>query len=396
MDDSKVINPQKVKKAELLVGIPSYNEADNIDFVVQQIDKGLSRFFRNKTAIIVNVDNNSSDGTKEKFLNTKTKNPKVYISTPPGIRGKGYNFLNLFKFVEETDASAVAVVDADLKSITPEWVKTLVDPILDGHDYITPFYSRCEYDGSITNHICYPLIYGLFGCDIRQPIGGDFSFSSELSSYWLKRRWHKTTKKYGIDIFMTMNAIEGGFKIGQAGLGAKIHKPSAPKLGPMFSQVVTTIFKNIKFNKDKWLDLNTKKDVQYFGKKEMEKPQTLSIDYKGMKAASIFEFRANEDILKRGLSKNVFKTLKRMYDKSEIDIQKELWCEIVYDAIYAYDRTDLNAGLIEALKPLYFGRFVSFFKTTMDKPFEACEEEIRAQAEIFYQTRNYLIKKYKN
>ncbi len=389
-----IINPDKIKQVDLVVGIPSYNEADSIGFVVKQVSQGLVKNFSKYKAVIINVDNDSSDGTREVFLNTKVKNPKIYISTPPGVRGKGHNFHNLFNYIIKLKAKAVVVVDADLKSITPDWINWFFRPILDGYDYATPYYSRCEYDGSITNHICYPLIYGLFGQNIRQPIGGDFSFSPKLANYWLKKKWHKTTKKYGIDVFMTMNAILGGFKIAQVSLGTKIHKPSAPKLGPIFSQVITTLFKNLKISRKEWLNINKEKEVKYFGNKDFDQPQTLSIDYKGMKITSIFNFRANEDILRRGLSPNVFKKLKEMYDKEKLEINDQLWCRILYDVVYAYDKSDLNAGLIEALKSLYFGRFVSFFKSTLEKPFLVCEDEILKQAKAFWKNRNYLIKKY--
>ena len=37
--------PDKVKQADIIVGIPSYNEADSIGFVVEQVDKGLQKYF---------------------------------------------------------------------------------------------------------------------------------------------------------------------------------------------------------------------------------------------------------------------------------------------------------------------------------------------------------------
>jgi hypothetical protein len=35
------VNPEKIKKAEFVVAIPSYNEADSIAFPVHQADKGI-------------------------------------------------------------------------------------------------------------------------------------------------------------------------------------------------------------------------------------------------------------------------------------------------------------------------------------------------------------------
>ena len=169
---------KKTIEPDIIVGIPSYNEADNIAFVASQLSLGLKRYFPAHSSAIINVDNNSTDGTKEAFLGSETGEiPKKYISTGKGVVGKGNNFMNLFKEVESLKAKAIVVVDADLLSITPEWVKKLVTPILEGHDFVTPLYSRNEYDGTITNHITYPLLYSIFKANIRQPIGGDFSFS---------------------------------------------------------------------------------------------------------------------------------------------------------------------------------------------------------------------------
>jgi glycosyltransferase involved in cell wall biosynthesis len=217
------------KGYEIIVGMPSYMEADSIGFVTKQIDAGLQKYFANLKSLIVNVDNNSEDDTKGAFLSTDTISEKKYITTPKGVRGKGNNFLNLFKLGKKyaSTLKAVIVVDSDLKSITPEWIKHLAEPILKGNDYALPMYSRHQFDGTITNHICHPLLYGLLGEKLRQPIGGDFAFSPGLMLFWLEQKWVPTTKLYGIDIFMTLNAVLGKFKICQVGLGAKIHKASA-------------------------------------------------------------------------------------------------------------------------------------------------------------------------
>jgi hypothetical protein len=36
---------QNIDSLDLVVGIPSYNEADNIEFVVRQVAAGLERYF---------------------------------------------------------------------------------------------------------------------------------------------------------------------------------------------------------------------------------------------------------------------------------------------------------------------------------------------------------------
>ena len=146
------------EKYDVVVGIPSRNEATTIPHVTRMVDEGQKSYFSNERCIIVNCDNDSPDNTKDSFLSTETKTPKKYISTPEGVKGKGNNFWNLFHFFQKVDAKIGIVVDADLQSIHPEWVKFLGYPIRDGNDMVTPLYSRHQFDGTITNHICYPLI----------------------------------------------------------------------------------------------------------------------------------------------------------------------------------------------------------------------------------------------
>ncbi|MCK4297027.1 MAG: glycosyl transferase, partial [Candidatus Marinimicrobia bacterium] len=176
-------NPHNVTSAEIVVGLASYQEADSIAYPTQQLSRGLKKYYRDKTSVIINCDNHSPDGTEEVFLGTVTEVPKIYITTPPGILGKGYNFENIFRKMLELDAEVLVCVDADLMSITPEWVKYFIDPILNDYDFVNPLYSRHKYDGTITNNICYPLIYGLFCHNVRQPIGGDFSMSERFVKY---------------------------------------------------------------------------------------------------------------------------------------------------------------------------------------------------------------------
>jgi len=87
--DFIVENHLKGNSVDLVVGVPSYHEADNIHFVVRQVARGLNQYFPHLDTAIVNSDNFSEDGTKDIFLQTNSGGvPKAYLSTPPGVRGK--------------------------------------------------------------------------------------------------------------------------------------------------------------------------------------------------------------------------------------------------------------------------------------------------------------------
>jgi len=386
-------NPLDVREADVVVGLASYNEADAIAYPTQQAGMGLKKYYGDRASAIINCDNHSPDDTEAAFMGTKTEVPKIYITTPPDTPGKGYNFENMFRKIMELDTKVLVCLDADLESVTPEWVKHFAEPVLEGHDFVNPIYSRHKYDGTITNNICFPIVYGLFCRNIRQPIGGDFAMSGRFAKHLICQPWHRTTEEYGIDIFMTMNAILGGFKTCNTGLGAKVHKPSAPKLGPMFIQVVSTAFLTVLRNFHKWKKAREIKEPELYGLQKMDPPQELTIDRSTIEKQARDGFSQSQGVLEQSLSPDLYRELTGMFSGDKIDISAEQWVTTVYDMISAFKTASDGNALVESLKGLYFGRALSFMNKTWDWSTEKAEEEILAQAEIFHKRRDYLVGK---
>ena len=393
------------KKYDVVVGIPSYNESETIGHVVSMAGQGLAEYFPDTKNIIVNVDNHSPDDTQGAFLSAQVPSGiyKKYISTPEGVKGKGNNFWNLFNFCRDVDARIVIVVDADLRSITPEWIKYLGYPVKEGNDFVTPLYSRHQFDGTITNHLCYPLVFSLAGLDVRQPIGGDFAFSSKLCSYWLEQEWSDMTRQYGIDIFMSLNAFFGDFMVCQTGMGSKVHNASAPKLGQMFEEVIYTLFSTLHKYKSKWLGKWLKKDaetiwqnearpVERYGLEKLTEPQSLAIDIVKLKQDCRKEYEGYHDLVKKHLNIYAYRKIDQMQlmDYYEVDIM--LWSHIVYSLFYLFDGASEQEKIeiINTLKPLYFARSITFDYQTFRYTVNFAEEEVRNQALAFLGQKPYL------
>jgi len=348
-----------INSLDLAVGIPSYNEADNIEFVVRQVAAGLEKYFPHLSTVIVNADNFSQDGTKEAFMAADSGSiPKVYLSTPAGVKGKGNNFKNLFAYLLPYHPKAVVVVDADLRSIRPEWVPYLGQTVFKGFDFVTPLYSRNEYDGTITNHLCYPLLYSVLGSDIRQPIGGDVAFSGRLLEHWMRQDWGENVLQYGVDILMTSEAVPSGFSVAQVTLGSKMHKPSAPKLGKMFTQVVDTLFAQLSVSsRQRIIQIPQAPPVIAYNKRLLEAPQSWSIDYKALKQKALEAFAEHQTLVCEILPRELASGIEAMFQRKALRVSAAVWAGIVYLFLAAYaaqpDR-DQQLRIVEALKPLYF------------------------------------------
>src|SRR4249920_3200081 len=271
---------QDIGSAEILVGIPSYNNADTVGHVVRAVSVGLAKHFPDLRAVLVNSDGGSSDGTPTIVARTVVDFQHLFIGdqqsilhriiTPyHGIPGKGSAFRTIFEIARRLKARACAVVDADLRSISPEWIELLLGPILEEeYDYVAPYYLRHKYDGTITNSLAYPLTRALYGQRIRQPIGGEFGFSGALATHYLYQHvWESEVARFGIDIWMTTEAIASGARVCQSFLGAKIHNPKDPAadLSAMLTQVMGALFALMEQHESVWLDVSSSEPVALFG-----------------------------------------------------------------------------------------------------------------------------------
>ncbi len=397
------INPQNIKKTEMVVCIPSYNEADSIVYPLKQADEGLKKYFSDKTSVIINCDNNSPDNTRDIFLDTPTEAPKIYISTPPGVKGKGNNFRNLFKKVADLNARAVVVVDADLKSITPEWIKHLGEPLFNGFSYVAPLYIRHKYDGTITNGISYPMTRALYGRRVRQPIGGDFGFSGKLNKAYLKSKvWDEAVANFGIDIWMTTLAINQRVQICQSFMGRpKIHRTKDPgaHLGPMFRQVVGTIFSMMKDFDSFWTKVKYSRPtaIYGFGLGEVEMPPQVDVDTQNLFSKFKEGFKEYNETWKLVLNEDVHKKLLEIMQmrESEFTFPTDLWARVLFDIAVSYRDSKVDQDLMmDSLIPLYFGRTLAFIKKTRRMSIKQAEETIEEDCLTFELTKPYLIKRW--
>lgn len=235
------------------IGLPAYNEEGTVKNVAETISQGLHvAGVPTSDAEIILLDSESTDGTVARFESASLDFPREVMVIREGIRGKGINLMKFLERARATEAEHAMTFDADLISITPEWIQRYVSRLQEGTDYVTPSYSRNKYEGSATNHLAFPVIYAVSGKYIRQPIGGDFALSKRFYEHLLQQEIHPDTLKYGIDIFFTAAAVFGGFSVTSEKLGRKIHKPSFPQLVTMFPHIANSLHAQLQSNRDKY------------------------------------------------------------------------------------------------------------------------------------------------
>ncbi len=391
---------ERIGKATVVAGIPSFRNQKTIAHVVKVVGQGLARYFSQERTVLIVADGGSEENTREIALETPVPASVAKIVTPYlGLPGKGSAFHTIFEAADRLKAKVVLVFDADLMSVTPEWVWALARPVYQhSYGFVAPYYLRFKYDGTITNNIAFPLTTALYGLKIRQPIGGDFAFSGGLAKIYSHQDvYHTDIARFGIDIWMTTVAITEGFRVAQASLGVKLHNPKDPAsdLVPMLHQVTGTLFELMLPYEARWKATKTSRPADIFGPtnllSEIEGPELKAENYIE-KARSLF--REEKETLRVALSRTNYFNLKKVFDSPEesFHLPVYLWAQLIYELAAAYHFSSLSKKeVLKALTPLYFARIASGIKELAYLSTPLAEALIQGYVTTFEHLKGHLI-----
>src|SRR5258708_556813 len=115
---------ESIGHADIVIGIPSYNNARTIGHVVRAANAGLAKYFPQVTGLVVNSDGGSSDNTREAVLSARVEDGHLMLLATPmapaqrlsvpyhGIPGKVSAFRLIFQMAAALGTKARAVVDS--------------------------------------------------------------------------------------------------------------------------------------------------------------------------------------------------------------------------------------------------------------------------------------------
>jgi len=378
----------------IAVGISTKNCAKTIGNVVRVVDEGLKNFFPDQEGLIIVSDGFSTDKTGDIAEGIKTESEKI-VKQQEGSSGKGNGVKTILSLSKENEVKAIALVDGDLTSIKPDWIKRLLLPILEGNDLVVPFYLRDRYDGVITNQIAFPLTRTLYGVNIRQPIGGEYGLSSRYSQLALSHKLFPA--KFGIDIFLTTVACCEGMKIVESVLGIKEHESTKEYedqeklLVPMFYQVVGTIFELIGYYKEDIKKVRGIRKVKRIGVIPSVAPARIPVD----KEALLTKFKAKyQEFIQGKKEADFLGELRPSFDRiakenmENFSFPLDLWVKAVYYSINAFIG---GREVMDVLRALWQGRFIGLVTETERMDNREAEDYIQKQVDLFAKYK-YLLK----
>ena len=384
--DEIFVDDNQITSARLVVGIPSWSEDAAIDVVAERAAAGLSSYFEQLDAVIVNVDSSAGETVRQSFLSANTGNiGKIYIRLNPQIKGKGLNTLYIFKKALSLGAQAAAIVEPDVTSIKPVWIRNLLEPVLQGSDLVTPLYMSHKYDALLTNLLVYPLVRCIWGRRIRQPLGGERAFSSNFMRILLSERSDPLVvdSNTDIDFWSTVLALRYNTRLCQAYLAEPKGRRRLSYDPVIFKHVTRMLFQALNDNMA-WLDIKWSKPTAVYGLdlKGTEPPYSTSLNCEEIVRFLQTCWQPAREFLAgiketSGLINDLDNQMPPMVDHAR-------WSYFLLETFRAYQRRpEMLSKLLDALLPVFWARMLYFIKETENMNFRQVENFLEDQCLVF-------------
>jgi hypothetical protein len=404
-----------VGEVDILVGLPTHNNAKTIGSIVQTIQSGILRGFPRERAVIINADGGSRDGTPELVtggsiddvrpasnlhaLRTLHAISTKYASSPVSEVA----FRTILAAAELLRAKACVVMSPESANIEPEWLSKLLRPIYrDGFDLVTPTYRRHKLEGLLITNLLYPMTRALYGLRIREAYSLEFGFSGRLGSQFLEQNvWTDGSEGSGVELRFTLAAITGRYRICQSFLGEKDHiERRAADLVPALRQTVGALFSALDPDFPVWSAVEGSQPVAGTGANQEVLLTPVRVNRKRLREMFSTGVAELESVFQSILSPPTLTELQRIArtgKEEEFDYPAELWVRTVYEFAASYQKSVISRDhIIQALAPLFRGRMFTFLMENRDASANDVENNIEGLCLEFERLKPYLLQMWKS
>jgi hypothetical protein len=391
LSDELLRHLMAVGQVDVVVGVPTLNNASTIGGVVSAVHQAFGRYFSRDRTVLINSDGGSVDGTQDVIRDCSVDQSGTVtvshalrtmhsISTPyHGVPGKGSALRQIMTAADLAQAKVVAVLDADVASATPEWVASLVQPVRNQQfDYVAPIYSRHPLDSPLITQLVRPLFRAASGWQVREPLAAEFGCSNRFLTHCLEQAvWDDELARYGIDLWLTATALYGGFRCCQTTLGPRVAAAAhgRPGFQEVFQQVAGSVFLLLEQQASFWLTRVGSEQIPIAGPAADGGSDGQAPGVSRLASTLRDDLRNLESVLQAILSEDTLRELNAIAEANleELHYPDALWVRTVYEFLGAFHRGVMKREHVtQALIPLYLGRTGSFL----------IEQASRSQAEV--------------
>ncbi len=399
-----------VGEIDILVGLPTHNDAKTIGSVIAAIQDGILQWFPRERAAIINTDAGSRDGTPELVVSASINDLRRRASNRHALRTlhsistqygpsveQGTALRTILAAAELLRARACVVLSPQSTTIKPEWLPALLSPIYkDDFDLVLPTYARHKFEGLLITNLLYPMTRALYGLRIHEPYAQEFAFSGRLGSVFVSQNsWSEDAARAGSQVRLVLGAIAGGFRVSQSFLGTKPHvERHAADLVPALRQTIGNLFLSMESHFSFWSTKTGCQPVPSTGPEQEFTLDTLRVNRKRLHEMFCSGVSQLESVFQSILSADSLRELQNLARLGENDFRypAELWVRTVYEFAAAHHQAVISRDhIVQALAPLFRGRAFTFLTENRYSSTSEVEGSIESLCLEFERLKPYLL-----
>lgn len=406
---------KKIGDADLVIGLPSYQNTLAAVHVARVALEGVHRYYPHLRTVLINADAGLKATTRQAIAAQASDNGHnsiVVSGRYEGILGRGSAVAALLDAALALDAKAIIILDDATRTLTPEWIAGLSHLILENKaDLVMPRYHWHNATGLLSDLIIYPLFRALWGRSVRHPAAPDFALSPQLANALLEEdMWETEVSGWGVSPWLTTYAVVRGWRVAQSALGEKqTAPPPAAKRNRRkkterqfhikFQNLISTMLRLVYDFQDNWPSVesfNSCSTLTRFAVKTGVSPAPEQDPAPLLDALALgwIEYRA---LWQRILTPDNLAQLEALaaLPPDQFYFPTGLWAKIVYDFAVIFNKGDCDpVQVAKSLFPLYQGRLAAFRQEIAGLAVAGREGTVAAQAVEFEELRPYLKKRW--
>lgn len=399
-----------VGHVDILVGLPTLNNAATIVDVVRAVNTSFTRDFPRLRTVMINSDGGSTDGTPD-MIRSATFSEADMVQTSHqlrtlhrvlapyhGLPGKHTALRTVFAAGELTQAKAVVVIDPAGPATTPGRVTELIAPIAQAEvEFLAPRYRRHPRDGVLITQFVRPFVRALYGIGLDEPLGSEFGCSGRFASHCLEQDiWAQESARFAIDLWLRTEAAAEQFSVGQIWRPPIGPGGTRATLRDVIHQVVLSLTDSLRAHESYWIKTDGIVDLRTWGLDPLSAPEPGPWDYHALATQARHDINEIKPLLQEVLDPAVFVGLTETSASNGL-IDDELWVHAVYDFIAAFQHKRAAVDHIaDMFTPIYMLRAASFMAQTESEPTSTIQSRLDLLCETFQRLKPSLVASWAN
>ena len=376
----------KLRRVDLIIGIPSHRNGRTISEVLHAVSKGISEHYPNHRVLLLNTDGGSSDNTTNTVLEIPMPgNVTKIVTTYTGPIGKGSAVRAIFEAGRIVKARACLVLDAHVPGISPEWLPDLINPVIkDGYELTLGAYNRSSYATAFNDNVAYPFLRAFLNTDLRNPLASEFCISGELATELAGQDvWETDVARFGVNIWIAMEALLTHRRLVQIELGYR-GDPSGDTgamADPRLLHVLSCLFRFLTTQHRLWSTPVPVQQVPFIPLAQTGAIPACSEYIPPLLAA----FREGAKIYRREWSQVLLtKDITTIQQLTEASVEGfifplDLWTRNMLRFAYTYNYGEGDPDKVaEAFLPLFYGRSAAYILQTSALALSEREQQVEA------------------